>query len=396
MHLCRSPLRLLKCSHFRQFSSQHSQLESAGTMASLLKTRSVIRFRGPDTVKFLQGLITNDVQKLVEPPDEDKTNLVTTNLPFTTAPPLYAALLTPQGKFLYDMFLYRPPRSDEKLDTTGSSSGPNPGELELYADVDRSMLDDLLEALKKYKLRSKVDIENLSDDFSCWQRFGQNLTNMSSKEPEADNVGWAAGTDRSSESSARGNSYGWSWHRDPRLYCLGFRGIFPSNIVPPIVEADKETSEENYLLWRLEKGVAEGPLEIRKGESIPLEYNLTALNAISFDKGCYVGQELIARTHHRGVIRKRLLPLIFVDDGGSEVEMRVTPGSSVIDAQSRKKTGTVTTALGSRGLGLLRLEDAFNGNLAIQNQEDVKVQTFRPKWWPSEWVDGHQQFAAAT
>ncbi|CAH9103556.1 unnamed protein product [Cuscuta europaea] len=76
--------------------------------------------------------------------------------------------------------------------------------------------------------------------------------------------------------------------------------------------------------------------------------------------------------------------------------MRVTPGSSVIDAQSRKKTGTVTTALGCRGLGLLRLEDAFNGNLAIQNHEDVKVQTFRPKWWPSEWVDGHQQFAAAT
>lgn len=53
------------------------------------------------------------------------------------------------------------------------------------------------------------------------------------------------------------------------------------------------------------------------GEAIPLEYNLAALNSISFDKGCYVGQELIARTHHRGVIRKRLFPLRFLDDDGN-------------------------------------------------------------------------------
>lgn len=52
------------------------------------------------------------------------------------------------------------------------------------------------------------------------------------------------------------------------------------------------------------------------GEAVPLEYNLVALNAISFDKGCYVGQELVARTHHRGVIRKRLLPLRFLNDCG--------------------------------------------------------------------------------
>lgn len=52
------------------------------------------------------------------------------------------------------------------------------------------------------------------------------------------------------------------------------------------------------------------------GEAIPLEYNFVGLNAISFDKGCYVGQELIARTHHRGVIRKRLIPLQFIDSSG--------------------------------------------------------------------------------
>lgn len=52
------------------------------------------------------------------------------------------------------------------------------------------------------------------------------------------------------------------------------------------------------------------------GEAMPLEYNLAGLNAISFDKGCYMGQELVARTHHRGVIRKRLLPLRFLNNSG--------------------------------------------------------------------------------
>lgn len=118
-------------------------------MATHLKTRSVIRFTGPDTVKFLQGLVTNDVRRLGDPQDQDRTTLATSNVPFVSVPPVYAALLTPQGRFLYDMFLYRPPRPDEKLDRTGSGPGPDPGELELFADVDGSELDELLQILKK-------------------------------------------------------------------------------------------------------------------------------------------------------------------------------------------------------------------------------------------------------
>lgn len=164
------------------------------------------------------------------------------------------------------------------------------------------------------------------------------------------------------------------------------------------------------------------------GEAIPLEYNLAGLNAISFDKGCYVGQELVARTHHRGVIRKRLLPLRFLNDRGegnllhslhlifvpisfflfvllclgisqalyfcsSEMEQNVSPGSEVMDTASHKKVGTVTTALGCRGLGLLRLEDAFKGSgtLSIQGQENVKVEAIRPDWWPADWFLEHQR-----
>ncbi|KAA0058924.1 putative transferase [Cucumis melo var. makuwa] len=120
----------------------------------------------------------------------------------------------------------------------------------------------------------------------------------------------------------KGEDNGWQWFQDPRLECLA-----------PLIEADKETDEDNYVLWRLEKGVSQGSNEIQKGEAIPLEYNLVGLNAISFDKGCYVRQELVARTHHQGVIRKRVVPLKFLNDRGEDVEQKVPAGSEVINKE---------------------------------------------------------------
>ncbi|XP_050228092.1 putative transferase At4g12130, mitochondrial [Mercurialis annua] len=381
--------------------SYHHHTLDKTTAASHLKSRSVIRFSGPETVKFLQGLLTNDIRKFDETPSETTSFLPTPNTPSVSVPPMYATLLTPQGRFLYDLFLYRPARADEKLDRTGSGPGSDSGKsIELLADVDTSVLDEILHTFKRYRLRSKVEIENLSEEFSCWQRFGGSLVEKSkvTEEPDAGSVGWGSGVDRVAMSSAQGNGNGWQWFKDPRLHCLGFRGIFPSNTTPPLVESDTETDEKNYLLWRIENGVAEGSTEIPKGEAIPLEYNFAGLNAISFDKGCYVGQELVARTHHRGVIRKRLLPLIFVDDSGEEVEQMVAPGSEVIDTASGKKVGSVTTALGCRGLGVLRVDEAFkggSGSLAIQGQDDIRVEAVRPKWWPAEWFPEHQQSSAA-
>lgn len=121
-------------------------------MASRLRSRSVIRLSGPDTLKFLQGLLTNDVRRLgVTVGEAERTsNVPTPNVSFGTAPPMYAALLTPQGRFVYDFFLYRPSRPGERLDPTGSASGSVPdGEFELFADVDSQVLDDILQMLKR-------------------------------------------------------------------------------------------------------------------------------------------------------------------------------------------------------------------------------------------------------
>ncbi|KAJ6426742.1 hypothetical protein OIU84_022351 [Salix udensis] len=368
---------------------------STGPLVSLLKSRSVIRFSGSDTIKFLQGLLTNDVKKFSELPSKTASYVPAPNLPPVYVPPMYAAFLNPQGRFLYDLFLYRKPLGEERLDGSVPDSS---GDLELFADVDSSVLDELLHTFKKYRLRSKVEIDNVAEDFSCWQLFGGNLAEKSDgeEETEAASVSRVPAVDHSAMSSSHGNDVGWQWFKDPRVDCLGLRGIFPSKETPPLVEPGNETNELNYLLWRIENGVAEGSTEIPKGDAIPLEYNLEGLNAISFDKGCYVGQEFIARTHHRGVIRKRLLSLVFLDDSGKEVEQKVGPGSEVINTASGKKIGYVTAALGCRGLGVLRLEEAFkgSGSLTIQGQKGIKVEAIRPKWWPAKWFSEHQQNSA--
>ena len=83
--------------------------------------------------------------------------------------------------------------------------------------------------LCRYRLRSKVEIDNVAEDFSCWQLFGGNLAEKSNgEEPEAASAGWGPAVDHSAMSSSRGNDVGWQWFKDPRVDCLGLRGVFPS------------------------------------------------------------------------------------------------------------------------------------------------------------------------
>ncbi|RLN11533.1 putative transferase [Panicum miliaceum] len=379
-----------------------------GVLACRLASRAVVRFAGPEAARFLHSLLTNDLLSAFAAggASSPQRYAPTPNAPARgPAGPAYAALLTPQGRFLYDLFLYRPPPRSQMLDRTGSApeTGEKPAQeegepAEVLADVDAAEVDELVACFKRYRLRSKVEIDNVSENFACWQRFGRNVvhTEPSTQEPEAQSIGWGQGVDHAGESAAQGNGYGWQWLKDPRLDYLGYRGIFPADTIPPLVESDKEADERHYQLWRIENGIAEGSTEIPKGEAIPLEYNLAGLNAISFEKGCYIGQELIARTHHRGVIRKRLMPMKFVDENGQELEQAVAPGSEVVDETSGKKIGTVNTALGSRGMGLLRLEEALKqgSSLRISDNKGVRVQAIKPDWWPAEWTQMVDQQSA--
>ncbi len=201
--------------------------------AILLEDRSVIALSGPEARPFLQGLITNDVEK-VEP---DRA--------------IYAALLTPQGKILFDFLIAE-------------------GDGALLIDCHRNVRDALVKRLSMYRLRSKVAIE------------------------AHEQLAVLAGL--TGTPAVRGVTF-----PDPRLPALGHRTIGTLAEVPDgIARADA------YHSHRLDLGVPEAG-DFGSDRMFALDADLDELHAIDFEKGCYVGQELTARMKHRGTARKRLL-----------------------------------------------------------------------------------------
>ena len=111
-------------------------------------------------------------------------------------------------------------------------------------------------------------------------------------------------------------------HRCPRL--LGARLLVPRGVALPALADVPPTSELMYHTMRLLLGLPEGE-EI--GHTIPLEWNLNFLNGVSFEKGCYVGQELTARTNFQGLIRKRVMPVLFLSAADADAVTRAEPGA---------------------------------------------------------------------
>lgn len=112
----------------------------------------MIRFDGPEVFSFLQGLVTNDVSKLEGKPS-GKTSTPSPNAAAAYYPPLYTAMLNSQGRFLYDLFLYKPSEGKEKLNRSGSAPGESGDEDDapvLLADVDVGNVDEIISYLKKY------------------------------------------------------------------------------------------------------------------------------------------------------------------------------------------------------------------------------------------------------
>ncbi|KAK3264749.1 hypothetical protein CYMTET_26530 [Cymbomonas tetramitiformis] len=321
---------------------------------SRLTGRSVIRFSGPGTMKFLQGTMTNDAMLLQRDSSETTSH-------GARGQPMYSAFLSPQGRFLFDAFLYP--------QTVSADSAT------LLADVDAAHISELMSHLKKYRLRSKVDISDVSEEHWVWARFDAAARGGELDQHAGDESHAAPGIAR--------------WASDPRLAALGYRGVFPAEQPPPSSSSDKLlASETEFTTWRQQHGVAEGCTEMPSGEALPLECNLAGLNAISFTKGCYLGQELTARTHFRGVIRKRIMPVTLEDaapwvDAGAELLHRT--------AGREKKVGRVSMMHHDgpgRGLALLRLKEALDPSADIfakAEDAEVRVQATRPGWWPREW-----------
>lgn len=200
-----------------------------------LENRSLIKVTGEDAAEFLQGLITNDIT-LLDSQDS-----------------LYACMLTPQGKFLYEFFIFKD------------------GDI-YFLDTEKDRLAECLKRLQMYKLRAKVMLE-ADDSALCFASLDA--------KPNLD------------------NSY---IIPDPRHEQAGWR-IYTTEALTPAAPF------EVYDCHRIRLGLPDGARDITPERSTMAEARMDAINGVSYKKGCYVGQEVTARMHHRGLAKKQLIPV---------------------------------------------------------------------------------------
>lgn len=246
-------------------------------------------------------------------------NLLTSRTPAPGAA-RYAALLSPQGKIVADMIV---------LATEGG----------FRLDTPRAVVADLLKRLQLYRLRAKVEIGVL-DDLAVAVAWG-------GASPLVDTLAYD----------------------DPRLPALGRRFLLPAaeaaqiNMVP----------EAQWHAHRIALGVPEGGQDFLYGDAFPHEADMDQLGGIDFDKGCYVGQEIVSRMQHRGTARTRIIPFALCGPAPAEGTPVTAGGKSI---------GRIGSGVNGRALALVRLdrlEDARAGGHVIE-AEGAALVPERPDW----------------
>jgi tRNA-modifying protein YgfZ len=257
--------------------------------AAFLPDRGVVKVSGEAARDFLNGLVTTDVTLL--------------------RPGLggFGALLTPQGKIVVDFLI------------TEAPSGHGGGFL---IDCPRALAQALADKLGFYKLRAKVGIENLSDSLGVLAAWDGDFA----VKPD---LAFA----------------------DPRNAALGWRLLVPEELAQKaadLIGADLVDSSA-YDAHRIAAGVPRGGLDFTYGDAFPHETNMDRLHGVDFDKGCYVGQEVVSRMQHRGTARTRTVRVVLED-------FSPEPGTAVLAGD--KAIGTMGSAAGHNGLALIRIDRA--------------------------------------
>jgi hypothetical protein len=267
--------------------------------AAFLPDRGVVKISGEDARNFLNGLVTTDVTQL--------------------SPGLgrFGALLTPQGKITIDFLI------------TEAPSGHGGG---LLIDCPRPLAQSLADKLGFYKLRAKVTVENLSDSLGV-------IAAWDGEPAMKPDLAFA----------------------DPRDTALGWRILAPKDLAPKVaglIGADLADSAA-YEAHRIATGVPRGGLDFMYGDAFPHETNMDRLHGVDFDKGCYVGQEVVSRMQHRGTARTRTVR-VTLDGAPPEA------GSTILAGD--KQVGTMGSTSGQNGLALIRTDrvtDALDAGLAL-------------------------------
>ncbi|KAK5939202.1 ccr4 associated factor [Knufia obscura] len=346
----------------RQYSTDAPKLNHV-----VLSGRTLISFDGPDAADFLHNLIPAPVLPLEE-----------------TSSCIATAFLNAKGRILHDAFVHKPSKENAQ---------------QWYLEVGTNSASAIMKHLKKHKLRSKFKLQQLSPDeaavFYLWPR-----------------------------SSEPADMKDTELHQDPRPK-MGRRGYYVGENATQnlrkrfaATNSREEYHWEDYQIHRMLNGHAEGPVEIASEHALPQESNLDFYGGIDFHKGCYLGQELTIRTHHTGVVRKRILPVqLYTDENlipNDQTRPLYDPTAALpqppneaniakcgAKGRSGRSTGRWLGGYGNIGLALCRLEtmtdlsltaegsayDAVNDEFEVSWQEgetsetkNVKVKAFVPPW----------------
>jgi folate-binding protein YgfZ len=288
---------------------------------TLLENRAVIAVGGEDAAEFLQGLVSNDISRAG--PDRA----------------LYAALLTPQGKFLFDFFV---------TELGG----------QLHLDCEAGRAEAFIKRLTMFKLRSKVTLAIA--DFTVAAAFGADVQASFGLQAEPGSAMPFAG----------GVAY-----VDPRLSDMGVRLVLPFGSAPDALQdlALTAAAPGAYDALRLSHGLPDGSRDMDVDKSTLLECGFEELHGVDFDKGCYMGQELTARTKYRGLVKRRLFPV--------KIEGPLPkPGAPI--AFGGAEAGTIKSGAGGQAIALLRLKaisDSRASGVPLTSG-DATVIPIEPDW----------------
>jgi folate-binding protein YgfZ len=266
-------------------------MANSSFLMQVRRDRAVLSLEGAETENFLHNLVTADVLGLAE------------------GEARYGALLTPQGKILFDFFVVK------------TAEG-------YLLDCAASQLEELSKRLMFYRLRAKVTITERKD-----LEVGVS--------PE--------------------RSLGMTAYADPRTSLIGWRVIAEKGKLPPGTGYDQA---------RIALGLADSDGDIGSGELFPHEANFDQLGAVSFSKGCYIGQEVVSRMEHRATARSRILPVTF--------EGAAPPRDAAIKSAD-KIIGSVLSSAGNAALALLRLDRMAEVTQPLLT-DAVRVRVHKPAW----------------
>jgi folate-binding protein YgfZ len=278
---------------------------------ALLADRGILRITGEDAERLLQGVISNDMDLLKR------------------APAIHAAVLSPQGKILFEFFVAK--AGDAYL-----------------LETQRETAAELAKRLALYRLRAKVAIADASGEYRVLVLWG----------------------------ALDGAPKQHLCYPDPRLAELGVRLVVPAACDIAALFKELNAASGDWHQHRIALGVPEGGRDYRLGDTFPHEADFDLLNGVSFTKGCFVGQEVVSRMHNRATVRKRVVAIA--------ARVPLTPGAAITAGTAA--IGVVGSVAGCQALAMLRLDRAAEarakGEVLLAAGAEMELR--RPHWAPAE------------